>query len=293
MTHPQLDRRTLLSISAIGIAASALGLRTGLAQDATPAAGGEVAHPAHIHTGTCDELGDVVFPLNDIAPINADATPAASAAASPAAAGASEVVAESTSQVDASLEELLASEAYAINVHESAENIQNYIACGNITGTPTDGELLVELQELNDSGFTGEAQLVDNGDGTTTVTVTLSKTGDATPVAGTSAASGQTHIVEMTNQLEFVPDDLTIKVGDTVTWVTVVGAVPHTSTCDPEKAINPEEHVQLPEGAETWDSGIVNQDEEFSHTFEVPGGYTYFCIPHEAAGMVASLTVLE
>ena len=109
----------------------------------------------------------------------------------------------------------------------------------------------------------------------------------ASPMAG-----GQEHIVEMNDQLEFVPDDLTIKVGDTVTWVTV-GAIPHTSTCDPEKANNPEDHVQLPEGAETWDSGIVNQDEEFSHTFEVPGGYTYFCIPHEAAGMIASLTVEE
>jgi plastocyanin len=292
MTHTQFDRRTLLSVGAIGGVASALGLRTGLAQDATPAAGGEVAHPAHIHSGTCEELGDVVFPLNDIAPINADATPAASAAASPAAGGAGEVVAESTSQVDASLEELLASEAYAINVHESAENIGNYIACGNLTGPATDGELHIELQELNDSGYTGEAHLVENGDGTTTVTVTLMMTGDeaATPVAG-----GQTHIVEMTDKLQglqFDPDHLTIRVGDTVTWRNV-SATSHTSTCDPEKANNPEEHVQLPEGAETWDSGLLNTDEEFSHTFEVPGEYTYFCIPHEAADMVASLTVEE
>ena len=96
----------------------------------------------------------------------------------------------------------------------------------------------------------------------------------------------------MNDELHFDPHHLTIRVGDTVTWVTV-GAIPHTSTCDPEKATNPEEHVQLPEGAATWDSGTVNQGEEFRHTFEVPGEYTYFCIPHEAAGMVASLTVEE
>lgn len=104
--------------------------------------------------------------------------------------------------------------------------------------------------------------------------------------------NGQTHTVEMNDQLVFDPDSLTISVGDTVTWVTV-GAIPHTSTCDPELAANPEESVQLPEGAETWDSGTVNEGEEFSHTFEVAGDYTYFCIPHEAAGMIATLTVEE
>lgn len=117
----------------------------------------------------------------------------------------------------------------------------------------------------------------------------------ATPSGATPAgetAEGETHLVEMNDELEFVPERLTIRVGDTVTWRTV-GAVPHTSTCDPEEAQNPEEHVQLPEGAEPWDSSTVAQGEEFSHTLEVPGEYTYFCIPHEANGMVGYLTVEE
>src|SRR5680860_927105 len=58
----------------------------GLAQDATPA-DTAAAHPAHIHTGTCDTLGDVVFPLNDVA-VPGAATPDAGTAATPAAAGA-------------------------------------------------------------------------------------------------------------------------------------------------------------------------------------------------------------
>ena len=94
----------------------------------------------------------------------------------------------------------------------------------------------------------------------------------------------------MNDQLKFVPDQLTISVGDTVTW-RVVGFVPHTSTCDPSKAMNPDEHVKLPSGAEPWDSGNLNQGQEFSHTFTVAGEYTYFCIPHEAAGMIGHITV--
>lgn len=147
-----------------------------------------VAYPAHIHAGSCDTLGDVVFPLNDVSRITARqssvaspgvgpvSTPEASPiAASPVAspeAGAGDVVAESTTEVAAPLDDILSAE-HAINVHESAAEIQNYIACGDLTGTPTDGRLSIELQELNESGFTGEAHLADNGDGTTTVTVYL------------------------------------------------------------------------------------------------------------------------
>jgi hypothetical protein len=91
-------------------------------------------------------------------------------------------IASSSTVVEASLDDILGAE-HAINVHESAENIQNYIACGDLTGSATNGELTIELQELNDSGFMGEAVLLDNGDGTTTVTVTLMTSGGATPEA--------------------------------------------------------------------------------------------------------------
>jgi hypothetical protein len=67
-------------------------------------------HPVHIHFGTCDNLGEVASPLTDI-----DAN------------GMSETT------VDLTLDELT-SEEYAINAHESAENIGNYVACGDITG---------------------------------------------------------------------------------------------------------------------------------------------------------------
>ncbi len=178
MTRTRFDRRTLLSVGAIGIAASALGLRAGFAHEgedheATPAGGSETAHPAHIHAGTCEELGDVVFPLNDVAALGVDVAPASTPGAmsasseagadgtpgAAATAGAGEVVAESITEVEASLDDILAAE-HAINVHESAENIQNYIACGDLAGTlDANGSLVVGLGELNDSGYTGIAVL--------------------------------------------------------------------------------------------------------------------------------------
>ncbi len=110
------------------------------------------------------------------------------------------------------------------------------------------------------------------------------------PPAQQAGGAAQTHLVEMNLQLQYVPDQLTVAVGDTVTWRTV-GPIPHTSTCDPSLAANPAQSVALPEGAEPWNSGDVGDGQEFSHTFEVAGDYTYFCIPHEAAGMIASVTV--
>jgi hypothetical protein len=124
-----------------------------LPDDVTP-------RPAHIHAGTCDELGEVVFPLNDISTVDVDTLDPLGAAG------------QSLSTIEASLEDVLATE-HAINVHESAENIDEYIACGELVGEVTDGGLIVELEELNASGFTGEAVLEDVGDGTTTVSVVL------------------------------------------------------------------------------------------------------------------------
>ncbi len=77
----------------------------------------------------------------------------------------------SVTTVAASLADIVAG-GHAINVHESAENIGNYIACGDIGGTMMgDSDLAIGLGTLNDSGYSGIARLHDNGDGTTTVTV--------------------------------------------------------------------------------------------------------------------------
>jgi hypothetical protein len=41
-----------------------------------------------------------------------------------------------------------------------------------------------------------------------------------------------------------------------------------------------------------WDSGMIEGGSggTFSFTFEEPGTYDYFCIPHESMGMIGSVT---
>jgi hypothetical protein len=134
-------------------------------------------HPAHIHSGTCDTLGDVVYPLNDLTAPNKMSTPMAGMASTPMAGrNMGKVVAQSSTTIETSLDDLLGAD-YALNVHESAEKIDVYIACGDVKGTPTDNQLQIDLKELNNSGFQGMARLTDNGDGTTTVDAVLMESG--------------------------------------------------------------------------------------------------------------------
>jgi len=67
-----------------------------------------VAQPAHIHSGTCAELGGVVYPLT-----------------SPTDGG-------SVTDVAVSLAELQAGGPVAVNIHKSGAEAQIYVACGNI-----------------------------------------------------------------------------------------------------------------------------------------------------------------
>ena len=73
---------------------------------------------------------------------------------------------------------------HAINIHESVQAVDTYIACGDITGTPDDGVLEITLAEQNGSGISGTATLTDNGDNTTDVKLVLGPaTEGATPAA--------------------------------------------------------------------------------------------------------------
>jgi hypothetical protein len=94
----------------------------------------------------------------------------------------------SVTTVQTTLSELT-STAYAVNVHESADNIGNYIACGNIGGAVMGSDLAIGLGERNNSGHSGVAWLHDNGDGTTTVTIFLTEHEHEGGETGTPAAS--------------------------------------------------------------------------------------------------------
>ncbi len=102
-------------------------------------------------------------------------------------------------------------------------------------------------------------------------------------------AAGKPPIVQLTDQLTFAPESVTIAPGETVVWKNTSVLV-HTVTADPAKAGDPA-HVRLPAGVEPFDSGKLKPGESFRRTFEVAGTYRYFCIPHEGAEMVGRVVV--
>jgi len=105
---------------------------------------------------------------------------------------------------------------------------------------------------------------------------------------GISAAQ-EAALVEMTDDNKYDPERVTIRAGETVKWTNPSKAV-HTVTADPAKAATPD-HVELPPNAEVFDSGNIQPGGTYSHKFDVPGRYKYFCIPHEKMGMIGEVEV--
>ena len=109
------------------------------------------------------------------------------------------------------------------------------------------------------------------------------------PAASPAVAAAVASTVQMTDALTFEPATMTIPRGTSVTWRNT-SQVAHTVTDDPSKAAISADAV-LPAGTQPWDSGSIDPTGTYSHTFDVPGTYRYFCQPHEAAGMVGTLVV--
>lgn len=97
--------------------------------------------------------------------------------------------------------------------------------------------------------------------------------------------------VRMTSRDAFVPKTLTIKVGDTVVWENDSPGV-HTVTDNPAFA-SAKQDASVPAGTEPFNSGPVEAGQQYSHTFTAPGTYKYFCVPHEADGMVGTIIVTK
>lgn len=103
-----------------------------------------------------------------------------------------------------------------------------------------------------------------------------------------AAAQEPAAVVEMTPD-GFIEQEVTISAGETVEWRNTSSVV-HTATADPDLAADPA-NVELPEGAEPFDSGEVEPGESWSYTFEQPGTYRYICQPHEDNGMLGTVIV--
>ncbi|MBW3632097.1 MAG: cupredoxin family copper-binding protein [Chloroflexi bacterium] len=242
---------------------------------------GDAPHPAHIHSGTCDNLGDIVAPLSDVTELTAGENFGAESAI---------LVKQSDTDVELPLGDIL-SAPHAINVHESAEAIQNYIACGDIGGRVIDGDLVIGLRELNESGHHGVAVL-RGADAGTGVTVYLAEEGaeaeadqaaapDAAPAATdapATAAPAETpadaaqdaeapaaaEVPVDIRDFAYSPDPVEIAAGGTVTW-TNQDQVPHTATGEDRDVLQ---------------SGTIAPGASFSQVFPEAGEFGYFCEFH-------------
>lgn len=134
--------------------------------------------------------------------------------------------------------------------------------------------------------------------------------------AAAGAGEGQARVMQM------LPNELEIKVGDSVKWINYSPGEPHTVTFvgegetppedimpgafadgSPKFAINP--MSLLPKGGNTFDGtgylnsgyyGLPGTPSEFTATFTAPGEWIYYCILHgdaEGGGMAATLRVVE
>jgi plastocyanin len=134
--------------------------------------------------------------------------------------------------------------------------------------------------------------------------------------AAAGAGEGQARV------MDFLPNELEIKVGDSVKWIIQSPGEPHTVTFvgsgatppedvtpgafadgSPKFAINPQ--TLLPQGGTSFDGtgylnsgylGLPGMPSEFTATFTAAGEYIYYCVLHgdaEGGGMAATLRVVE
>jgi len=97
----------------------------------------------------------------------------------------------------------------------------------------------------------------------------------------------------------FRPMSKTVEIGTTVRWrntdrgvhtVTAYdGGIPRAADYFATGGFDSEQAAK-----DAWynsTGGGLDPESSFEHTFEIPGEYSYYCIPHEAAGMVGTVVV--
>ena len=100
-----------------------------------------------------------------------------------------------------------------------------------------------------------------------------------------SAGAAEIKMGDDDGALVFSPSSLSISAGETVTWVNNKG-YPHNVVFDED---------EIPSGVKVDD--LNHEDylnapgESFSKTFKAPGTYSFYCEPHQGAGMKGSITV--
>ncbi|QKY18871.1 halocyanin [Halolamina sp. CBA1230] len=153
---------------------------------------------------------------------------------------------------------------------------------GTENGTATATETGNGTATATPSG-NGTATGTPSGNGTATGTGNGTATGTA---GGGGGGGGPTEEVTVGpgGNLTFAPEELTIETGTTVRWVW---------DSDNHNVVPQSQ----PDGANWEGEGepgtTFNAGHEYSHTFNTTGTYDYVCTPHESAGMVGAIEVVE
>ena len=113
-----------------------------------------------------------------------------------------------------------------------------------------------------------------------------------------SSAADEDYDVGMTPR-RFEPETIQVTPGTTVAWKNTSG-VPHTVTARETRI--PDDAAFFASGGfesqaaaeRAWredQGGGLSEGESYEYEFTSPGEYAYFCIPHDAAGMVGVVSV--
>src|SRR5712692_2104690 len=90
---------------------------------------------------------------------------------------------------------------------------------------------------------------------------------------GMAPALGGSTTVE-TQEFKFIPDTITVKVGDSIIFKNT-GQAPHTATAKDK----------------SFDTGNINAGESKTVTFSKAGSIAFVCTYHESLGMVGTINV--
>lgn len=137
--------------------------------------------------------------------------------------------------------------------------------CGNTTG---------QEEGLGAGDIEGGANVVPAQEGLEIVPAEESMSGET--ATGTTVGSGGEVEILMEN-LQYNPPQIRVAPGTMVVWMNM-DSVAHTVTSGTRD--NPDD---------LFDSGNIAPGETFTYTFDEPGTYDYFCIPHP--GMDAVVVV--
>ena len=205
---------------------------------------------------------------------NTDAAEKAAAAEAAAAERAAEKAAAAEAAAAAAAERAAAADAAAAERAEAA-------AAAAAAKAAADAAAEAEAKAMADA----EAKAAADAEAKAAADAEAKAAADA---AAAAAAGPETHIVETamgsgapgceTSNACYLPQDITINAGDTVTWDNVDNAA-HTITGGSP--------ANGPSGE--FDSSLLMAKGVFSHTFDDAGYYDYFCMVHP--WMIGSVTV--